>query len=67
MEDSLFYYRIAQMLLIAPVNKMLATEFSILIFEDVAHSHRIFVAYTEAQKEKERLGGSCSFLGFHRY
>lgn len=55
------------MLLIAPVNKMLATEFSILIFEDVAHSHRIFIAYTEAQKEKERLGGSCSFLGFHRY
>lgn len=55
------------MQLIAPVNKMLFTDFSIPTFEGVAHSCSIFLACSEAQKEKQRPGGSRSFLDFHRY
>lgn len=55
------------MQLIASVNKMLVPKFSILIFEGVAHSYRVFLAYSEAQKEKQGLGGSYSFLDCHRY
>lgn len=46
------------MQLISPVIKMLVTELSILIFEDVAHSYRVVLAYTKAQKERKRLGES---------
>lgn len=52
------------MRLVVPVNKMLVTEFSILIFEGAAHSYRVFLAYSEAWKEKQRLGGSPSFFIF---
>ena len=66
-EALLFYYRIASMQLISPVTKMLVTEISILIFEDVTHSYRVVLTYAKAQKERKRLGESHRFLDFHRY
>lgn len=50
------------MWLLLPVNKMLVTEFSILIFEGAANSYRVFLTYRETWKGKQRLGGSPSFF-----
>lgn len=42
------------MQLITPVNKMLVTEFSNLLFEGIAQNCMVFLAYSEAQKENKR-------------